>query len=162
MPNILGPIATLAAAVAASLITWRFSSQQARSAKQQADTALDQLRYNLFEKRYAIYKDLQQLLKLLLNESYNEGFSAFDVAQHYLVMDEAIFFFSPETCSWLASLQKDCQEFLEALASRNTPTEYSPTAYSSSQRKLLEHFKAMPERFREELGFRQLTQPLRS
>ncbi len=99
MSTILGSIATLVAA-AAVFVTWRLgkgqltiAEQQARTAKPQADTAFDQLRYNLFEKRYAIYKDVQNLIKLTLNESYKEGFRAFDVSPHYVVMDEAIFFF---------------------------------------------------------------------
>lgn len=84
-----GPLATIIASVIAGYFIYR----QSKTAEKQAETALDQLRYNLFEKRFAIYEDVKQLLKLLLNESHKNEFSAFDVAQHYVVMDEAIFSF---------------------------------------------------------------------
>jgi hypothetical protein len=148
-----GPIATIIASGVAGYFVW----QQWRTAEKQANTAIDQLRYNLFGKRYAIYDDVKQLLRLLLNESHKKEFRAFDVVPHYVVMDEAMFFFSPETCAWLQSVQQDCQKFLEANASQGTP-EYNSKEASKAQLKLLEHFKAMPERFRNELGFRQLTQ----
>jgi hypothetical protein len=147
-----GPIATVIAAGVAAY----FVRQQWRTAEKQADTALDQLRYSLFEKRYAIYNDVKQLLRLLLNESHNEQFRPFDVVPHYVVMDEAIFFFSSETCAWLQSVQQDCQKFLEANASLRTP-EYNSAEYTQIQRKLLDDFQALPERFRSELSFRQLT-----
>jgi len=148
-----GPIATIIASVTAAY----FVRRQWQTAQQQADTALDQLRHNLFVKRYAIYDDVKQLLRLLLNESHKQEFRAFDVVPHYVVMDEALFFFSPQTCAWLESVQHDCQKFLDAHASLNTP-EHNPREYTTAQLKLLEDFKALPQRFRKELAFRQLTQ----
>jgi hypothetical protein len=153
LKDFAGPLATIIASVTAAY----FIRRQWQTAQQQADTALDQLRYNLFAKRYAIYDDVKQLLRLLLNESHKQEFRAFDVVPHYVVMDEALFFFSPETCAWLASVQDDCQKFLLSDASRNTP-EYNPREYSTAQLKLLEDFKALPQRFHKELAFRQFTQ----
>lgn len=157
LKDFAGPIATIIASITAAY----FVRRQWQTAQNQAATALDQLRYNLFAKRYAIYDDVKQLLRLLLNESHKPDFRAFDVIPHYVVMDEAIFFFSPDTCAWLDSVQRDCQKFLDAHASRNTP-EYNSTEYNAAQRKLLDDFKEMPARFRKELGFRQLTQPDRT
>jgi hypothetical protein len=157
LKDFAGPIATIIASITAAY----FVRRQWRTAQQQADTALDQLRYNLFAKRYAIYDDVKRLLRLLLNDSDKPDFRAFDVIPHYVVMDEAIFFFSPETCAWLESVQRDCQAFLEAHASRNTP-EYNSTEYNSAQRKLLDDFHALPDRFRHELSFRQLTHTTQS
>lgn len=97
------PVATIVAAIAAVRVTAHFSRLQWQTANKQAETAVDQLRYNLFSKRFAIYEDIRQLLKLLINESNKPEFSAFDVAQHYVVMDEAIFFFPPATCASLDS-----------------------------------------------------------
>jgi hypothetical protein len=153
LKDFAGPIATIIASITAAY----FIRRQWQTAQQQADTALDQLRYNLFAKRYAIYDDVKQLLRLLLNEAHKQEFRAFDVVPHYVVMDEALFFFSPQTCAWLETVQHDCQEFLLAHASRNTP-ECNSREYSAAQHKLLEDFKALPQRFRTELAFRQLTQ----
>jgi hypothetical protein len=41
------------------------SNDQAAPARQQASTAFDQLRYNLFEKRFAIYNTARELIALL-------------------------------------------------------------------------------------------------
>jgi hypothetical protein len=164
MSSILGPIATLAAALAAVFVTWRLgkgqlriAEQQAATARQQANTALDQLRYNLFEKRYAIYKDIQELIRLLVNDAHKKDFSAFEIIPHYVVMDEARFFFSQAICVWMQELQKDCQEFLLAHASRGE----NPQEYSDTMNRLVDHLSGMPQRFQQELGFSQLTQPSR-
>ncbi len=141
-----GPLATIIASIIAAVFIYR----QWKTAEKQAETALDQLRYNLFEKRYAIYEDVKQLLILLLNK---QEFDTCQVDKHFAVMGEAIFFFSPETCAWLKSLEEDCFEFLEARKSRST----NPTKYYDTSRHLADHFKGMPERFQKELGFRQLT-----
>jgi hypothetical protein len=88
----IGPIATIVASIVAAGITGYFGWRQMQIAKQQAATALDQLRYNLFERRYAIYKNVQELIKFLANDSFRDDFMAVNVVPHYLVMDEARFF----------------------------------------------------------------------
>ncbi|MGA9865929.1 MAG: hypothetical protein WBQ75_05755 [Acetobacteraceae bacterium] len=125
LKDFAGPVATIIASVTAACITWYFASgqaqvarQQAASARQQADIALDQLRYNLFQQRYSIFKDVQDLIKLLVNESHRADFQSWNVIPHYVVMGEARFFFSEEVCSWLDELKADCQKFLEAHASK--------------------------------------------
>jgi hypothetical protein len=153
LKDFAGPIATIIASGVAAY----FVRQQWLTAEKQANTAIDQLRYNLFEKRYAIYDDVKQLLRLLLNDSHEKNFRPFDVDKHYVVMDEAMFFFSPETCLWLKSVKQDCQKFMEANASLGKP-EHNSMEHTNTQRKLLDDFQAMPERFRNELSFRQLTQ----
>lgn len=152
------PFATVFASLVAVGVTGYFAWRQSNTAETQAVTALDKLRFDLHDKRFAIYENVKQLLKLLINNSDKPEFRTFDVAQHFVVIDEAIFFFSPATCEWLDSLKVDCQRFLEARALRSNPAEYKPTECAQLQIKLVDHFKAMPERFRQELGFRQLTQ----
>jgi hypothetical protein len=152
-----GPFATIIASVVAVSITACYARLQWKTAEKQAETALDQLRYNLFAKRYAIYEDVKQLLKLLINESHKPEFNSFEVVQHYVAMDEAIFFSSEETCDWLKSIQEDCQQFLEGRASKNTAAEYKAREDANRQIQLVAHFRDMPERFRKELGFRQLS-----
>jgi hypothetical protein len=160
LKDFAGPIATIIASVTAASITWYFASrqaqiaaQQAHTAKQQADTALDQLRYNLFEKRYAIYKDIQELIRLLINKSHSSDFNAFDVIPHYVVMSEARFFFPSKIYAWIEELEKDCQSFLASRPSRST----NPSAFAEKTQRLVNKMSDMPERFQEELGFRQLT-----
>jgi hypothetical protein len=51
-----------------------FARQQWRTAQRQAETAIDQLRFNLFEKRYAIYEEVKRLIALTLNDAFNPEF----------------------------------------------------------------------------------------
>ena len=91
LKDFAGPGATVAAAVTAAIITWLFGLRQSKIAQQQADTALDQLRYNLFEKRYAIYDSAKELIKLLIGEGMKQDFTAFKVIPHYVILEEARF-----------------------------------------------------------------------
>ena len=150
------PIATIIASLTGAV----FLYCQWRTAERQAETALDQLRWNLFTKRCAIYESTKDLLKSLINNNRSTSYTAFEAIQHYTVMDEAIFYFLPETCDWLKSIQEDCQKFIEEYAVRGT-AEAKPREYAALQSKLIEHFRAMPERFERELRFRRLTQNVR-
>ncbi len=85
---------------------------------QQWQTAVDKLRYDLFEKRYAIYNEVKKLLRTVLNDLGKPDFRPFDVAQHYIVLDEAIFFFSKKTCDWIEDVKADCQALLVEDAGR--------------------------------------------
>jgi hypothetical protein len=153
--DFLGPAATIIAAFTAAGIAWYFAWQQARIAQQQANTALDQLRHSSFEKRYAIYKDVQDLIRLLINEADKAEFRPFEVLPHYVVMDEAMFFFPPEICAWMRQLKNDCQSFLSSHAARGR----NPEEYSNKQQRLVDHLTEMPQRFEQELRLRQLTDP---
>jgi type II secretory pathway pseudopilin PulG len=178
LKDFAGPVATVIAAVAATGVTGVFAWQQSNTGKQQANTAaqqaaqqaktaIDQLRFNLFEKRYAIYQDIENFLRTLINDADKPEFRAFDVAPRYRVIDEAKFFFSPATCEWLEAVRADCQEFLEWNAKPKliTPPPSLPLSFSDVRgtelaklkSALVNHFSAMPDRFRDDMNFRQLT-----
>jgi hypothetical protein len=148
LKDFAGPIATIIASAVAAY----FVRQQWLTAEKQANTAIDQLRYNLLEKRYAIYDKLKQLILLLIREDK----TPFDIVPYYAVVDEAIFFFSPETCAWLQSVKEDCRRYEEVSSPHHFL--YNTQEATALGVKLLQHFEAMPERFQKELGFRQLTQ----
>src|SRR5215468_8689136 len=93
------PIATVIAAITAAYFVWR----PWQTAQNQAATALDQLRYNLFEKRYAIYEDARELLIWLYTECDEPNFRPQDAFPHFMVMNQAVFLFSTETWDWLES-----------------------------------------------------------
>ena len=155
--TIVAPIATIVAAIAAivaAITAAMFVRRQTLTAEKQAETALDQLRYNLYEKRYAIYEDVQEFIKFLVNNPHKKDLiGPSDVIPHYLIIDEARFFFSDETCSWLDKLRDDCQSFIVAHASK--------APLSSHEKTLVDHLAGIRARFQEELGFRQLTQHVR-
>jgi hypothetical protein len=143
-----GSIAVLCAAAAATY----FARQQAKTATRQAETALDQLRFNLFDRRYAIYDGVKQLISLLLRDPTNPDLVA--VTRQYVAIDEARFFFSQTTHQWLETIRDDCQALIEASAA---PTAQNAQDRAAMKLKLYEHLKAMPKRFDDDLSFRQLT-----
>jgi hypothetical protein len=124
--SLAGPIATIVAALAAVRVTAYFSRQQAETAKRQADiaeglartaerqaeTAIDELRFKLFDERLGVHEDIRQFLWTLVFEATD--FDVVAVRPHLLVMDEARFYFSPATSDWLQTVRKDCETFLAA------------------------------------------------
>jgi hypothetical protein len=71
-----GPTATVIAAVAAVVVTWRLGQsqiaigrQQADTAKQQAELASVRLQHDLFDRRFAVYEATQKLLVEVLETS---------------------------------------------------------------------------------------------
>jgi hypothetical protein len=167
LKDFAGPVAVVIASVTAASITWFIGRRQLRLVKQQADTALDQLHYNLFEKQYAIYKCAGDLIKLIANEAGKDEFRAFEVTPYYVTLEEAPFFFPKDICDFLSVLQADCQRILEMQAERRSSGPDNPKwglqgdQIVSETSKLSNLYRAMPSRFREVLQFRQLTQPTR-
>jgi hypothetical protein len=146
-----GPGATVVAALSAVAVTAYFSWQQAKTARRQATTAKDQLRLNLFDKRYAVYKDIERHLGSLVDTPTPPL-----VSELFVAFDEAAFFFSPATCEWLKTVRDDCQAFLEARAGQREGTGDSRQK-ADTEIKIVAHFRAMPERFHDDLSFSQPT-----
>jgi hypothetical protein len=140
-----GPVATVLAAIVVVGVTWRFSSQQAK-------TARGQLRLDLFDKRYAAYKDIEKRLALVLNVPGSA--TADEVAQLFLAFDEAALFFSPATCEWLRTIKDDCKAFAEAAAHEGSGDARMRAAL---KKKLVDYLRAMPARFHDDLSLGQLT-----
>lgn len=160
-----GPVATIVAASAAAVITWRFGSwqarialQQAQTAKHQADTALDQLRYNLFEKRYEIYNAAKEMLKYSLNDEEanpqdNLLRMAVSSTNYWFKLEESRFFFSSDICQWFFEIREECIKYM-----RMQGDETTTQAQIFDQRfKLTSFYVEMPQRFEEALKFPQLT-----
>jgi type II secretory pathway pseudopilin PulG len=165
-----GSVATIAAAIAALIVTWHFGSRQAAIAEQQAkianvqaNTALDRLRYDLFEKRYQIYDTAKQLMRVTINDSRKPSFGAHDVIPLSLILDEAPFFFPASTCTFLDSIREDCQKLIVANAEGQNPnytySQAEEAEIRSLTRRLVNTLTSMPKRFEADLRFSQLTQP---
>ena len=175
-----GPGATVTASITAAGVAGYFAYQQAKTAKRQAETALDQLRFNLFEKRYAMYEQVKELIDLVIHQGWRPGddinYFAKAMQRCEVTIDEAVFFFTPTTCQWLESVRADCKALLDADWNRvqtaffDEPDLHSFTSGEIRKRqpeeaalegKLREYLKAMPKLFRDELSFRQLTDQAR-
>ena len=149
LKDFAGPGATILASITAAY----FIRRQALIAEQQASTALDQLRYNLFERRRAIYEAMKELIVMIINRSEDNSFSMPNIFKYYTIMEEAQFFFPDEICSWLDDLKNDCNKFFRTRNTiHGTPQENYDVIVHLSDR-----LGEMPTRFRSTLEFRQLT-----
>jgi len=146
LKDFAGPVATVIAAAAAAYFAW----QQSRTGKRQAETAVDQLRYNLFEKRFAMYREIMQVIWLSTSPEVTH------LEPHqYKVFTEIEFFFSPATCRWAKDVLIECQKLI--LARKEGETIDNSPSYLELKAKLIGHALAMPRRFGDELSFYQLT-----
>ena len=90
--TLAGPAATIIASAAAVFVTYRIGRGQQKIAEKQAATALDQLRYNLFEKRYAIYEAARKATKIAFERRDADKMPA-ELNALFLTFEEARFFF---------------------------------------------------------------------
>jgi type II secretory pathway pseudopilin PulG len=157
LKDFAGPVATIIASITAAYITWYFASRQAQiaqqqaiTAKQQADTAFDQLRLNLFQKRFAIYNAARELIALVVNERNLQGS---DLVPLQVVLNEAEFFFSPDICDWLRTVRKKCSDLLVLQSTQHLPGAPA-SEISARSTHLFDLLTEMPRRFESDLGFR--------
>ena len=129
-----GPLATIIAAAAATWITWKFGSRQhgimlrqAAIAKQGADTALEQLRHDLYKKRYKIFDKVFELLILVINWPPGKRLDLKDIIIFQSAIYEARFLFSESVCEWLRTLwEEDVIRFLKVSYELSDP-DFSST-----------------------------------
>jgi hypothetical protein len=72
--NAIGPIATIAVALAVFFVTWSFYRWQVRIAQQK-------LRHRLYDRRFAIYAAFRELLQALVEKNNDEIMAAFRNAE---------------------------------------------------------------------------------
>ena len=158
LKDFAGPSATLYAALVAA----RYIRRQTQIAQQQAITAIDALRYDLFEKRMALYRDVQDLIRDIVSKAGKDGegdqsfghyrSSAFglEFIHHFVKIDEAVFLFPDDTCNWLQTVKKECSDLINAHVGRDVKM------ISLSQGQLLKILLEMPKRFQRDLSFNQI------
>lgn len=113
-----GPIATVIAATAAVIVTWTLGKRQvgiarlqADIAKRQAETAQYRLRYDLFEKRYVIYKTTREILDVMISDALaaDGALDVQDIAAKFRILDEAHFIFPSQICDFLDRVHHDVE-----------------------------------------------------
>ena len=92
-----------------------------------------------------------------MNEGNKPTFNEFEIASSYVILDEAVFFFSPKLCDWLQEVRVDCQQCLELIAERKGQPSLKAREYAELQKKLFNHFRAMVPQFKKDLEYQQLT-----
>ncbi|MGO9758546.1 MAG: hypothetical protein ACLPNY_18245 [Roseiarcus sp.] len=161
------PFATIVAAGVAAY----FVRQQWKTAEKQAETAIDQLRWNLFAKRYAIYESAREAINLAFEKS-DEDHMPNDLDALFLRFEEARFFFHDDIYLFLKELRNDIKRFLSLnYAHRQNRIRDDATQNVDLRKKLLDEESnilnlqqelystrmKMPARFGDVLNFPQLT-----
>ena len=113
--NIIGPVATIIASITAASITGYFAWRQMQIARQQAATARDQLRYNLFTKRYEIYEAARKAVEITFEKRDDDRMPNAALDPLFLKFEESRFVFEKNDNieSFLAQLRKDIEAFLK-------------------------------------------------
>ena len=110
------PFATL---VAATVVAY-FARAQARIAQSQRDIALDKLKFDLIERRYAIYMAAKELLEYAANVS-DERIDSNKVRTLYVTLDEARFYFPPDIIEFLSTIHSSCEQLFTQVTVRGPP-----------------------------------------
>jgi hypothetical protein len=159
-------IITAITGATALVVTYSFNKRQAATAQRAADIAHDRLRFDLFDKRYAIYQATKDLIRMVLNDSHQADFRPFDIVPFLIIIDEAPFFFSGAARQLFSGITSLAQKILEAISERNTVGSadhsyrtQSAALISADCKQLADAGRNMPMLFADALSFPQLTGP---
>jgi|ERR1041385_3135031 hypothetical protein len=149
-----GPVATAFVGLVALFITYSWN-------RRQAVIALDKLKFDLFERRYAVYVAAQKMLQPFLK--HDTGILQLSEYREVMVkVYEARFFFGPNTQKYLEQMTSDWmmyQDYVVHLARKDLDEEPRFNISMKSKElwwRLNAAFDELPKRFEKELGFRQL------
>jgi hypothetical protein len=159
-----GPTAIVIGAVVAGLITFVISRGQKHIAQSQRDIALDQLKFNLLQRRYEVYQATKELLEYVPFISDIKKSDANKLRTLAVRIDEARFYFSPDVCQFLHDTRARCETFLTRLGQRDLINvddhkQWSTMAdaLAKDQAALRMIYQSPPEVFEESLAFKQLS-----
>lgn len=143
-----GPIATIIVAVAAGWITWTYN-------RRQTVIAADKLKFDLFEKRYEVYRTALKMAEDVIAEGWKLDFD--DLRTQSIRLEEAKFFFDKEITDFLDKL---CTQALMCykISSDATHGAASKEQEAEENGKLAGMYAWIPKIFEEALKFRQLTE----
>ncbi len=157
-----GAIATTFAAIVAAGITYYFNRAQKRIAETQADVAIEKLKLDLFDKRYALYNSARQLIDYLASQHEYEKVDHAKIRSFYVTLDEGRFFLPDGVRKALDKLHHTSEDFLTVLAERSNMNvddqdKWRSTAerLSAIQASLREMYGNLPRTFEEALAFKQ-------
>ena len=171
-----GPTATIIASGAATIIAWKFGSMQAEIARGQARTAeaqreiakgqleiaYDKLKHDLFQKRYEVYLAAKGVIEAIFQQSpINVGDPK--IKELRLKLDEARFFFPPDTRALCENIEK---HVYATMVANHAARGYSEDRVermelrekqSKAEIELANIYPELAQKFERDLGFEQLT-----
>jgi hypothetical protein len=158
----LGSVVGGAFAVGAALLAWQAVQKQVAA---QNAIAEDQLKMSLFDKRFAIFRATRELIKTVVNDSANTGFSAWSLLPSYNSISEARFYFSPSICEHIEKIRDKCHRIVSANVYRSNTNSSDPKWQTEGDvalnltYELLNLNAELPSYFQKALEFKQLTRP---
>jgi hypothetical protein len=164
-----GPIAAVAASFAATAIAAQIARAQARTAEAQKDIAqgqldiaYDKLKHDLFQKRYEVYQAAKGVIEYIFNSSPIKVGDP-KLKELRLKLDEARFFFPPDTRAFCENIEKlVCEIMVADHAARGYSEDHPERArlrdnQAKSETELSGIYPELPRKFERDLGFEQLT-----
>ena len=171
-----GPLATVIASLTAAGVAIGFGVVQARIARSQAktaeaqkeiakanlDIAFDKLKHDLFEKRYGIYIAAKRLIEAIF-ESSPINVADPEIKKLRLKLDEARFFFPPDTRGFCETIEQQVYDVLVASTAVSGYSDDRPERLelrdqqTKAEIALAKIYGELARRFERDLGFEQLT-----
>jgi hypothetical protein len=155
-----GPVATVFASAVAAYFAWA----QVQVAKTQAAIAYDKLKFDLFEKRYAIYCTTKDLIEHAISNGDQRIDFEF-VRKSRVRLDESRFFFDNNIRKCIGEVDNECEEFLKLILFRKKINSDEDGLWANTADKLAEQvcklsdlYKGLPQKFEKALAFQQLTE----
>jgi hypothetical protein len=119
-----GPIAVIIASGTAAWITYKLgmiqvgiARRQAKTAEAQKDIAYDKLKHDLFDQRYEIYVAAKRLIEAIFDAPLGDDIKRHtdpEIKRLRLKLDEARFFFPPDTRAYCETIEKHVYDVLVA------------------------------------------------
>jgi hypothetical protein len=159
-----GPAATVIAAAAAVFVTYRFNSAQVKISREQKNIALDKLKQDVFNQRYAIYTATKDLIEYVMHQHDFQQIDNARIRQLRVTLDESRFFFGPSVRGFIAEIDATSEQLLKALGDKwqNDDQRKEPawtatiTKLGDASRKLSEMYAELPVKFEEALRYDQI------
>lgn len=164
-----GPVAT----VIASSVAGYFAYAQVQVARSQRNIAKDKLKYDLFEKRYAVYAAIRHITGNWMDFKKENGRLGKEVNNYISIVSEAQFFFDNRTMNQI-DIINDKINHLTTLEAMQEALTHKYSAFSQdvtdqriansgklvdAHKQLYEIHLQLPDKFASALAFEQLTKP---
>ena len=127
---------------------------------------MDRLKFDLLERRYAIYSTAKELIEYVAFVHDLEKSDTTKIRSFYITLDEARFYYSPEICGLLNDIQAACERLLQHVAKRGQISTNDAEAFGAmadtlagDQAALRRFYASLPEKFEPALAFNQLKTP---
>lgn len=158
------PAAVIVGSGVAGTIAYIFGRAQKQIASSQRDIALDKLKFDLFERRFAIYSALRNLIEHVVSASDLKDIDHQRLDAADTVIGEALFFFPEDIRKLTSEIRARITTFVVHLKSREDTSIDNSDAWkkiadqlTEDTLTLLEHHTKLPDKFASSLRFEQLT-----